>query len=218
MTSQDPFKPENSSNYGSDGFSVPEPAQPPQPAQPYDATQPYGSAPHNTLPHQPLPGYGAYQQPPAPHSSPGYDGVSIAAFVTGLLGTGPIAAVLGGVGLSRTARNMRSGRWMAWLGLILGVLSTLAWIGVIAFFVWIVDTTPTTPVGGGSEPSTGIFDTDATYGSDPYLDGLWDECEAGDMGACDDLYMASPFGSEYEEFGDTCGERGRPLLQMYCDN
>ncbi|MGA1748252.1 MAG: hypothetical protein ACO4BZ_11310 [Ilumatobacteraceae bacterium] len=30
-------------------------------------------------------------------------------------------------------------------------------------------------------------------------------CEAGDMGACDDLYYASDIGSDDEEFGATCG-------------
>jgi len=45
------------------------------------------------------------------------------------------------------------------------------------------------------------------YGDDPYFDGLWDDCEAGDMQACDDLYSESPVGSDYEWFGDTCGSR-----------
>ncbi len=39
------------------------------------------------------------------------------------------------------------------------------------------------------------------YGSDAYLDGLYDECEAGDAVACEDLYMESPVGSEYEAYG-----------------
>lgn len=46
-----------------------------------------------------------------------------------------------------------------------------------------------------------------TYGDDPALDALWDECEAGDGEACDDLWRLSPVGSRYEEFGDTCGDR-----------
>ncbi len=45
------------------------------------------------------------------------------------------------------------------------------------------------------------------YGDDPALDRMWDGCEAGDMQACDDLYLDSPFGSEYEAFGNTCGNR-----------
>jgi hypothetical protein len=38
------------------------------------------------------------------------------------------------------------------------------------------------------------------YGDDAKLDGLWDECEAGDEAACDDLYWLSPLGSEYETY------------------
>lgn len=60
-----------------------------------------------------------------------------------------------------------------------------------------------TVTGGGS------------YGDDPALDALWDACAAGDMAACDSLYMDSPFGSEYEEFGDTCG--GTQSGGEYCD-
>lgn len=48
---------------------------------------------------------------------------------------------------------------------------------------------------------------DGSYGDDAALDALWDGCAAGDMTSCDDLYRESPFGSEYEVFGDTCGGR-----------
>jgi hypothetical protein len=68
------------------------------------------------------------------------------------------------------------------------------------------DTTDTTD--GGSDGG------DGTYGSDPALDELWDQCEDGDYQACDDLYNESPSGSEYEEFADTCGNRNEP--QGYC--
>lgn len=54
-----------------------------------------------------------------------------------------------------------------------------------------------------------------TYGSDPALDALWDSCAGGDMAACDTLYMESPLGSEYEQFGDTCG--GTQAGGAYCD-
>ena len=43
------------------------------------------------------------------------------------------------------------------------------------------------------------------YGDDPTLDRLYDSCSAGDLAACDDLYMASAFGSEYEAFAISCG-------------
>lgn len=59
---------------------------------------------------------------------------------------------------------------------------------------------------GGSE---GLFEPSAdAYGDDPELDALWDACEAGDAVACDDLYMQSPFGSEYESFALDNGGSG----------
>lgn len=53
---------------------------------------------------------------------------------------------------------------------------------------------------GGGEPNT--------YGDDADFDADWDACAAGDMAACDSLYLWSPFGSEYEAFGSTCGNLG----------
>ncbi len=49
------------------------------------------------------------------------------------------------------------------------------------------------------------------YGDDVELDALWDECEAGDGTACDQLWELAPVGSEYERFGVTCGERENVL-------
>jgi len=66
------------------------------------------------------------------------------------------------------------------------------------------------------EPDVDPGQSDGTYGDDPYLDGLWDACEGGDMQACDDLYMDSDFGTEYETFGDTCGGRQAEGTGDYC--
>ncbi|GAA2071484.1 hypothetical protein GCM10009821_06580 [Aeromicrobium halocynthiae] len=41
-------------------------------------------------------------------------------------------------------------------------------------------------------------DLGGTYGSDPRLDALHDDCVDGDADACDELYLESPVGSEYE--------------------
>lgn len=49
--------------------------------------------------------------------------------------------------------------------------------------------------------------TGAYYGTDPILDTLWDWCEDGAMWACDELFLASRAGSDYEWFGATCGDR-----------
>lgn len=46
-----------------------------------------------------------------------------------------------------------------------------------------------------------------TYGDNPELDQLWDGCNAEDFDACRALYELSPSGSEYEQFGGTCGFR-----------
>lgn len=46
-----------------------------------------------------------------------------------------------------------------------------------------------------------------TYGDDVGLDALWDRCAQGDGAACDELWLISPVGSVYEQFGVTCGER-----------
>ena len=53
------------------------------------------------------------------------------------------------------------------------------------------------------------FDEDEAfeYGDDEALDFLFDECDEGDLTACDDLYYESPEGSDYEAFGSTCGGR-----------
>lgn len=61
---------------------------------------------------------------------------------------------------------------------------------------------PIVPVGGYETP-VALEDLDP---SDP-LYPLAEECDAGDDAACDDLYEQSPFGSDFEEFGATCGGR-----------
>lgn len=66
------------------------------------------------------------------------------------------------------------------------------------------------PSPEGSSTSTG------SYGSDSYLDLLWDLCEAGDFASCDDLYIEAPRNSEYEYFGDSCGFRNEPA--GYCES
>ena len=45
------------------------------------------------------------------------------------------------------------------------------------------------------------------YGQNSYLDLLHDSCASGNNSACDDLYWDSAVGSDYEEFGRTCGGR-----------
>lgn len=85
------------------------------------------------------------------------------------------------------------------VGAVLGLAAIL--LGVLVAVRGMVDG----PVPGPS-----------TYGDDTRLDQLWDRCEAGDGASCDELYRQSPVGSEYEEFGDTCGRRFAPG-ETFCD-
>lgn len=59
-------------------------------------------------------------------------------------------------------------------------------------------TSTSTTIGPAREPFT--------YGDDPFLDELWDECEnspgQSGMDACFDLFFESPVGSDYEAFAE----------------
>lgn len=57
---------------------------------------------------------------------------------------------------------------------------------------------------GGSKIEPGQT-TGTTYGDDEAFDAYYDNCGGGDMAQCDLLYLTSPIGSEYEEYGGTCG-------------
>ncbi len=48
-------------------------------------------------------------------------------------------------------------------------------------------------------------------GEDVQLDLLWDSCARGSGESCDRLFEAAPVGSEYEVFGQTCGDRTKEL-------
>lgn len=65
-------------------------------------------------------------------------------------------------------------------------------------------TDPETTEPGGDE-TTSSGSNRGSYGSDPELDALYDACGGGDMAACDELYYSSGYGTEYEEFANTCG-------------
>lgn len=58
--------------------------------------------------------------------------------------------------------------------------------------------------------------TDLTNAEIIYFEALKGACAAEDWAACDDLYLESPIGSDYETFGDTCG--GRNEGAGYCIN
>ena len=52
-----------------------------------------------------------------------------------------------------------------------------------------------------------MADQPFTFGDDPTLDALWTACEQGSGQSCDQLFAAAPVGSDYEEFGVSCGHR-----------
>jgi hypothetical protein len=54
-------------------------------------------------------------------------------------------------------------------------------------------------------------------GDDATLDALWDQCAAGFGQACDDLFDRAGIGTDYEDFGATCGHRTRedPCAAVY---
>lgn len=63
--------------------------------------------------------------PPAPAVDVESDGVSLAAFITGLLSLGPVPLVLGLVGYERARRRGARASWMAVTGIVLGAVSTI---------------------------------------------------------------------------------------------
>lgn len=82
---------------------------------------------------------------------------------------------------------------------ILGGVGVLAVLGVVAVVMVLrsadLSLSDFERVGGGSPERLAV---------------LWDNCDGGDMQACDDLYLESPVGSPEETFGDTCGNRNEP--------
>ncbi|MEJ5913223.1 hypothetical protein [Pseudokineococcus sp. 1T1Z-3] len=92
-------------------------------------------------------------------------------------------------------------RWPLVLALVAGVLVLL---GLLAAALWGVARAADALAGEGG--FLGVEEGEA-YGDNPVLDAYWDDCEAGDGIACDDLYYSSGTGTEYEDFGWTCGGR-----------
>lgn len=89
------------------------------------------------------------------------DGFSLAALVTGILGTGPVAFALGAIGLHRTGRAQTAGRGFAIAGIVLGGLQMLAtsiavaWIvGTAVAGVSILGRLPADPFGTSTGPTT----------------------------------------------------------------
>lgn len=127
------------------------PSAPPQPAAPaqYGVTPPttgvpgapFGAAPAGGQPgSNPLVGYAHSPAAGGPANAlpqmqqPPLDGVALSSVIAGALGTGPIALVLGILGLRRVTNSWRRSPRIAWTGIGLGALGTVGWVvfGVVA--------------------------------------------------------------------------------------
>lgn len=53
-------------------------------------------------------------------------------------------------------------------------------------------------------------------GDDPVLDLLVEQCRRGNNQACDELFLTSPLGSEYETYGRTCAGRAPDGAEPSC--
>jgi hypothetical protein len=106
-----------------------------------------------------------------------------------------------------------------WRGVAIGlafVLVALLVIGMLADALspdvqdgrgdTVTPTEPTEPTVPTGEPTTEPPEPPEVDGA-AELDELWDLCEAGDGAACNQLWIQAPAGSEYEDFGGTCGWR-----------
>jgi hypothetical protein len=164
--------------------------------------------------------YEGYYPPAPPPPVPPTEPKAIWALVTAIGGFFLCPILLSVVGLvlaSQSLQTIRSapGQWagegmakaariLSIIGLVLGVL------GAVLLVVWLAVLGPRVADEVRQEIESGVTSDASTYGDDAALDELWDACEAGDGQACDDLYVQAPSGSEYERFGDTCGNRFEP--------
>lgn len=177
---------ETSDGSGTPGFvNPPDDTPPPPPSTPGAASQGTPSAASGTPPSSagvPPSSPGA-PPPPAPGTPPpgGSDG-----------GWQPSPATADGAAVSSGS----SRRTLWW---VLGGLAVLAVVGVLAVWLFL----RSAGLSPGEIERVG-------EGSPERLAELRAGCEAGDMQACDDLYLESPFDSEDEAFGDTCGGRNEP--------
>lgn len=157
-----------------------------------------GEGPWPQLPQQPWPQQTPYGQPPPSRST---NGLAIASMVLGIVWVwwvgSLLALIFGYIALRQIKRSngWQQGRGMAIAGVVLG------WVGVGTLVLFVV-----LAIAAANDDDLDL-DSDDSYGDDADLDLLWDRCDAGNMRACDNLYAESPVGSEYEEFGDTCGRR-----------
>lgn len=168
------------------------------------APGPHAPGPHAPGPHPSGPDpSGSFTPGPHPTGPFTHGPYPSESFTPGPYPSGPYG------GAPAPSASSRTVLWVV-LGVVVAVAVAVVVIGALAVLRGVgnvmrsIDVPPVTETAPGTGPGAGMADG---YGDDPALDALWDRCAAGDGVACDDLYLESPFGSQYEEFGDTCGHR-----------
>lgn len=193
MSANGPWDPPTTGGPGPAGVPPWPPSAPPP-------AGPYGTGP------APYPGRSPYAPPPSPYGSAPqgaapYGAAGVSPYGAAQAPYGAAQAPYGGAPYGSPPpyppppRRLTGGRL---------TLAVVGFFAVLAVIVGLI-------AAGASvlAPADG-------YGDDPQLDQLWDRCADGDGAACDDLYRDSPVGSEYEEFGDSCGHRVPPG-RTYCE-
>jgi len=87
----------------------------------------------------------------------------------------------------------------------IAVASAQVWAAVQTDETVPAETVPSEALESADE---GTPSADLPSGGSPEFDALRDGCLAGDPDACDFLFLAAPSGSDYGDFGVTCGNRG----------
>ena len=117
---------------------------------------------------------------------------------------GGVSVVLGIIAQVQIKRTGERGRGLAIAGIVVGAIPAVI-VSIIvlgAIIAEILDSRPSFP-----DPAPSISSSPSNYGDDDDLDVLWDDCADGDYGSCEDLYYESDVGTQYEDFGWTCGDR-----------
>lgn len=189
----------NGTNYAASSAGVPPREGTPQPQMPINGE--YASQPGAYPGGYPSPYPQGNQQynpnmPLMATQNPGYDGLSIASLITGILGVPIIPIVLGAIGLNSIKKTGKNGKGLAIAGIIIGAIQIVAWIFLLTVGFAMINEAANTSYEETTGPAI-------TYD----LDELYQQCADGNMESCDTLYIEAPIGSDYEKFADTCGNR-----------
>ena len=109
-----------------------------------------------------------------------------------------------GPGPAKSPKRMKG--WV--LGLIIGG-GVLLLAGIVVLVLFLMGVGPFSKDAGTDSA------IQAELEANPELTTLYEGCAAGDMLACDNLFMQSPIDSALEAFADDCG--GHAKVGMWCD-